>query len=79
MFQAEIVWTRINKKALAQISMALLASYSKPGGLIALKSNRAPWSCVVQHLPPLCFIPTYVSLSFSLLVASPGREIFKQK
>lgn len=30
---------------------------------MALNSIRAPWSCVVQPVPPFYFIPTYVSLS----------------
>lgn len=46
---------------------------------IALNSIRALWSCVVQHMPPLCFVPTHVSLSFSLLVPSPEKRKLSTK
>lgn len=46
---------------------------------MALNSIRAPCSCVVQHVPPLCFIPTYVSLSFSLLVPSLEKRKLSTK
>lgn len=46
---------------------------------MAVNSIRAPWSCVVQHVPPFCFIPTYVSLSFSLLVPSLEKRKLSMK
>lgn len=77
MFQAEVIWNRIKRKALAQRNVVFLTSCSKAGGFSLSLTSSGFHGPVLPSMCRPC--ASFLSLSFPLLVPSLEKRKLSTK